>query len=94
MHVLIKGEEENYCAKCCKTVNIIDRMFASISELKENIEVSYEDVYSDDSIKKYGELIPPAIFISDHLLLEGHVPIMKKLARDLFNLIKSAKLEA
>ncbi|MFX1476877.1 MAG: thioredoxin family protein [Promethearchaeota archaeon] len=90
MHVLIKGEEENYCAKCCKTMNIIDRMFASIPEFKENIEVSYEDIYASDTIKNYGDLTPPAIIINNHVLLEGHVPIMKKLARDLFNLIKSA----
>jgi len=90
MHVLLKGEEENYCAKCCKTVNIIDRMFASITEFKERVEVSYEDIYSSDTIKNYGNLIPPAIIIDNHILIEGHVPIMKKLARKLFDLIKAA----
>ena len=88
MHVLLKGEEENYCAKCCKTVNIIDRMFASIAKFKEKIEVSYEDVYSNDAKKKYGDLIPPTIIMEDHVLVEGHVPIMKKLARDLFRIIE------
>ncbi len=92
MHVLLKSEEENFCAKCCKTMNIIDRMFSSIPELKEKIEVNYEDVYSSESIKKYGELIPPVIMIDDRILTEGHVPIMKKLARDLFELIEPAKL--
>ncbi len=65
MHVLLKDEEENYCAKCCKTVNIIDRMFASIPEFKEKIEVSYEDIYSNDTKNKYGDLIPPTILIED-----------------------------
>ena len=91
MHVLLKGEEENYCAKCCKTMNIIERIFTSIPEFKEKIEVSYEDVYSNYAIKKYGDLTPPAIVIDDHVITEGHVPIMKKLARDLFNLLESAK---
>jgi len=50
MHVLLKGEEENYCAKCCKTMNIIERILASIPEFKEKIEVSYEDVYSNYAI--------------------------------------------
>jgi hypothetical protein len=92
LHVLLKSEEENYCAKCCKTVNIIERMFESIADFKEKIEVSYEDVYSDDSIKKYGELTPPTIIMEDHFLTEGHVPIMKKLARDLFSAIENSHL--
>ena len=89
MHVLLKNEDENYCAKCCKTVNIIDRMFASITELKEKIDVSYEDIYSDDTKKKYGELTPPTLIIQDKIIVEGHVPIIKKLARDLFRVIES-----
>ena len=92
MHVLLKNEEENYCAKCCKTKNIIDRMFARIPEFKEKIEVSYEDIYSDDTKKKHGVLIPPTIIIEDNILIEGHVPIMKKLARDLFRLLKSVDM--
>jgi hypothetical protein len=92
MHVLLKSEEENYCAKCCKTMNIIERIFASIPEFKEKIEVSYEDIYLNDNIKKYGELTPPAIVIANQILTEGHVPIMKKLARDLFNIIEPRKL--
>jgi hypothetical protein len=90
MHVLLKNEEENYCAKCCKTVNIIERMFASIPEFKEKIEVSYEDVNSSDTKKKFGVLIPPAILFQDQILTEGHVPIIKKLAYDLFRLMKPA----
>ncbi|MFX1303621.1 MAG: hypothetical protein ACFE9X_09710 [Promethearchaeota archaeon] len=90
MHVLLKGEEENYCAKCCKTVNIIERIFASIPEFKEKFDVSYEDVYSPDNIKIYGDLTPPVIIINEHILTEGHVPIMKKLARDLYKLIEPA----
>ncbi|MFX1380684.1 MAG: thioredoxin family protein [Promethearchaeota archaeon] len=92
MHVLLKGEEENYCAKCCKTMNIIERIFLSIPEFKEKIEVSYEDVYANESIKKFGALIPPAIIVEGQILTEGHVPIMKKLARDLFGIINPSKL--
>ncbi|MFX1325030.1 MAG: thioredoxin family protein [Promethearchaeota archaeon] len=91
MHVLLKNEEENYCAKCCKTMNIIERIFSSIPELKKKFEVSYEDIYSSESIENYGALTPPAIIINGQKLSEGHVPIMKKLARDLFNLVNSAE---
>lgn len=94
IHVLLKSEEENYCAKCCKTINIIERIFDSTPEFKQNIEVSYEDINSTDNIKKFGDLIPPAIIIEDRILIEGHVPIMKKLARDLYQLIKSTKSNA
>lgn len=66
-------------------------MFASKSEFKEKLEVSYEDVYSEQNIKRYGDLIPPVIIIEDRILIEGHVPIMKKLALDFLNLIKSSK---
>ncbi len=58
-------------------------------ELKEKIDVSYEDIYSDDAKKKYGELTPPTLIIQDKIIVEGHVPIIKKLARDLFRVIES-----
>ncbi|MFX1569053.1 MAG: hypothetical protein ACFFCV_11880 [Promethearchaeota archaeon] len=89
---MLKPEEENYCAKCCKTRNIIERMFSSIPEFNDKIDVSYEDIYSPDNKKKYGDLLPPAIAINEQILTEGHVPIMKKLARDLFSLIGSTNV--
>lgn len=64
-------------------------MFTSIPEFQDKIEISYEDVYSEKTIKQYGDLIPPVIIIEDRILTEGHVPIMKKLAIDLYNLIES-----
>jgi len=36
-------------------------------------------------------VVPPAIIIEERILFEGHVPIMKKLARDLFELIEPTK---
>lgn len=66
-------------------------MFASIPEFKEKLGVSYEDVYSELNIKRYGDLIPPVIIIEDRILTEGHLPIIKKLALELFNLIESSK---
>ncbi len=88
---MLKSEEDT-CAKCCKTRNIIERLFNSIPDFQDKIEISYEDVYSDDNIKLYGDLIPPVIIIKDRILTEGHVPIMKKLAIDLYNLIDPAKI--
>ncbi|MFX1470287.1 MAG: thioredoxin family protein [Promethearchaeota archaeon] len=86
IHVLLNNEEDNYCAKCCKTRNIIDRIFTEIPEFNQKFELSYEDIDSMDNITKFGELTPPAIVIDDRIFSEGHVPIMKKLASDLYKL--------
>ena len=50
------------------------------------------DIYSNDAKKKDGNLIPPTILIEDTILIEGHVPFMKKLACDLFRVIESLNL--
>ncbi|MFX1575192.1 MAG: thioredoxin family protein [Promethearchaeota archaeon] len=94
MHVLLKNDEENFCAKCCKTRNIIERIFETVTEFKQKIDVSYEDINSPDSIKNFGILTPPAIIFEGHILTEGHVPIMKKLALELHNLIGLSKSKA
>ena len=89
IHVLLKNEEDTYCAKCCKTRNILERIFDKIPEFKQKIELSFENIESIDIRKKYGDVSPPAIIIGEHIHSEGHVPIMKKLAYELFELIKS-----
>lgn len=76
-------EEENFCAKCCKTVNVIEKMMETIPVLKDKVEVSYSDLNSQENLQKYGELTPPIIMINGVIFSEGHVPIIKKLARRL-----------
>ncbi|MFX1296801.1 MAG: hypothetical protein ACFFD2_18335 [Promethearchaeota archaeon] len=76
-------EEEDFCAKCCKTVNVIDKMMEDIPGLKDKVEVFYSDLNSQENSQKYGELTPPVIMINDVIFSEGHVPIIKKLARTL-----------
>ena len=87
VHVLIKNEEENYCAKCCKTRNVIEQMFNAIPEFYEKIDISFDNIELAENIEKFGNLTPPAIFINDVIFSEGHVPIMKKLARELNKII-------
>ncbi len=87
----MKTEEDYYCAKCCKTRNIIERIFETTPEFKQKFEVSYEDVNSKDIIEKFGILLPPTIIFEGHILTEGHVPIMKKLALDLYRLIEPTR---
>ncbi|MFX0019743.1 MAG: thioredoxin family protein [Promethearchaeota archaeon] len=79
-------EEENFCAKCCKTMNVIDKMMETIPGLKDKVEVFYSDLNSQENLQKYGELTPPIIMINDVIFSEGHVPIIKKLARRLLEI--------
>jgi hypothetical protein len=64
-------------------VNVIDKMMETIPGLKDKVEVFYSDLNSQENLKKYGELTPPIIMINDVIFSEGHVPIIKKLARSL-----------
>ena len=86
LQVLLK-EEDNYCAKCCKTRQVIERMFDELPEIKANVELDYENVYEVKMIKEYGDLIPPVVIINHNIFSEGHVPIIKKLSRELLKLI-------
>ena len=86
LQVLLK-EEDNYCAKCCKTRQVIERMLEELPEIKENVELDYENVYEAEMIDKYGDLMPPVVIINENIFSEGHVPIIKKLSRELLKLI-------
>ena len=92
LQVLLQ-EEDNFCAKCCKTRQIIERMIESVPEIKANIEIDYENIASENVIKKYGTLNPPVILINEKLFSEGHVPIIKKLSRELLKLIELSLCE-
>ncbi|MHA1283323.1 MAG: thioredoxin family protein [Promethearchaeota archaeon] len=86
--IVLKEDGENVCAKCCKTQMVIERMLEAIPELKKSFNFEYETLSEEEITKKYGGLIPPAIYINDELYIEGHVPIIKKLSRTLLNLKK------
>ena len=76
-------EEEDFCAKCCKTINVIDRMMETIPRLKDNVEISYSNLLSQENLQKYNKSHPPLIIINDVIFSEGHVPVIKKLAKTL-----------
>ncbi len=88
MQVLLK-KEINFCAKCCKTKQIIEQILDSVSELKEKVEINYEDIDSESIIKKYGTRIPPTIFLGETLYIEGHVPTIKKLAKEMLDFLNN-----
>lgn len=85
VEILIIEEEGDFCAKCCKTVTVIDKMMETVPGLKDKVEVFYSDLNSHENLQKYGELIPPVIMINEVIFSEGHVPIIKKLARRLLD---------
>jgi hypothetical protein len=53
----------------------------------EKINIQYENVLLKEVIERYGELNPPTILINGNIFSDGHVPIIKKLSRELFTLI-------
>ncbi len=80
-------EEDNFCAKCCKTRQVIERMLEEIPEIKANIKVDYENISEGKFVNNFGELIPPVVIINEKIFSEGHVPIIKKLSKELLDLL-------
>jgi hypothetical protein len=87
LQVILK-EEENYCAKCCKTQQVVERMLLEIPLLKEKVDVEYESITTKKNAEKYSNMIPPIVLINGTLFSEGHVPIIKKLSNELIKLSK------
>ena len=89
VNILIKEDPENICAKCCKTMQVIERMLTNTSIFKDKVEIKYMDVGSNKAIERYGNFEPPTIFINDKLFSQGHVPIIKKLGKKLLKMLKN-----
>ena len=87
LQVFLK-EEDNYCAKCCKTRQVIERMIDAVPEIRANIKLDYQYIAGDKVVNKFGVLTPPVVIINEEIFSEGHVPIIKKLSRELLELIK------
>jgi len=85
--IAITEDPENTCAKCCKTKQVINRMTEDIPILKEKFKFIYKDIDSKDIVEKFGNLKSPAILINNTIYSQGHVPIMKKLSRELLKII-------
>ncbi len=88
--ILIKDDPENICAKCCKTIQVIDRMMEEIAEFKDKVEILYKDTESKEDNDKHGNLERPVVIINDKIFSEGHVPIIKKLSRELFTILNKS----
>jgi len=60
-------------------------MLEAFPEFKERIEIRYKNIDSDDVIKRYGKLIAPVVILNDIIFSEGHVPIIKRLCRQILD---------
>jgi len=63
-------------------------MVKEIPDFAEKVVLHYYNISKDEKDQQYNEIQPPAILINDSLFSEGHVPIIKKLSRELLALIK------
>jgi len=90
VQILIKDDPENICAKCCKTTQVIDRMMEEIIEFNDKVEILYIDTNSKENIEKYQNLERPAVIINGKVFSEGHIPIIKKLSRELFKILNES----
>lgn len=54
----------------------------------EKIEIQYINIESDKVNKEFGELTVPVLILNDVIFSEGHVPIIKKLCREIIDSMK------
>ncbi len=87
LRVFLKDDNENFCSKCCKTRQVIERMIQNIPNLKNAVAIEYKDIFLKETVERFGEMTPPVVMINNHIFSEGHVPIIKKLSGELLSLI-------
>ena len=64
-------------------------MIEEVPGIKDRIEVIFEDIATQGIREKYGLLTPPVIIMNDSIYLEGHVPVIKKLSREILDQLNS-----
>ena len=90
IQVFIVENDPNRCAKCCKTINIIDRMLDAFPEFGEQVEVKYFEDSPDESKNQYREFQRPVVVINNTIFSHGHVPIIKKLSRQVISILNES----
>jgi len=65
-------------------------MLEAFPDFREKIEIQYINIESDKINKKYGELTVPVVILNDVIFSEGHVPIIKKLCREIIDSMKDS----
>jgi hypothetical protein len=65
-------------------------MLEAFPNFRNELDIQYSDVSSEKIIKKYGELTAPVVILNDIIFSEGHVPIIKKLCREIVDSMKDS----
>ena len=86
--VFIKENSENQCAKCCKAIQVIERMMEAFSNFKNKIDLTYLNTSSQLYQEKYGNLDTPIIIVNEEIFSYGHVPIIKKLGKKIIESLR------
>jgi hypothetical protein len=88
--VFIIENDPNKCAKCCKTINVIDRMIDAFPEFGDRVDVQYTEDSPDESKNEYREFQRPVVVINNTIFSHGHVPIIKKMSREVISLLNQS----
>ncbi len=88
IQVFITENDQTKCAKCCKTINVIDRMVDAFPEFTDRVNIQYTEDSLNESEKRYPDLPRPVVVINDSIFSQFHVPIIKKLSREVKGLLK------
>jgi hypothetical protein len=88
IQVFISENDDSKCAKCCKTINVLDRMIKAFPEFGDNVDVQYTEDSANEIENSYRGLPRPIVIINDKIFSQGHVPIIKKLSREVIALLK------
>lgn len=88
IEVFVKENQGKECAKCCKTIIIIDRMVDAFPEFRDKVDVEYKEDSPDEKENEYRDLQRPVIVINNTIFSHGHVPIIKKMSREVISLLK------
>jgi hypothetical protein len=88
--VFIMEANQNQCAKCCKTINVIDRMVDAFPEFRDRVNVQYTEDSPDETKNEYREFQRPVVVINNTIFSHGHVPIIKKLSREVISILNES----
>ncbi|MFX1277336.1 MAG: hypothetical protein ACFFBP_12895 [Promethearchaeota archaeon] len=86
--VFINEDKLNECAKCNKTIQVINRMIEALPDFRDNIEIQYKYKSPEDLETDHANIERPAVIINDSIFSQGHVPIIKKLCKEVIELLK------
>jgi len=90
IQVFIVENDPNKCAKCCKTINVINRMMDAFPEFGDQVNVQYTEDSSGGSENIYSEFQRPVVVINNNIFSYGHIPIIKKLSREVISILNQS----